>query len=74
MNAARVDAEKRMISADRILEFGLFRWSSGAGLCETTDSPINENWGAFIVIAAIRMASEYRNLDGATVFCHQESI
>jgi hypothetical protein len=74
MNAAHADAETRMISADRILEFGLFRWSPGAGLCETTDSAINENWGAFIVIATNRIASEYRNLDGATVFCRQESI
>jgi hypothetical protein len=74
IDAALADARKRGIYANRILEIGLFRWSSGAGSCETTGSAINENWGAFVVIATNSMALEYHTLGGATVFCRNESI
>jgi hypothetical protein len=74
MNAALTDAEKRGISATRILEFGLLRLSSGAGMCDTTGSTINEKWGAFVVVASTGVALEYRFLDGATVFCRNKSI
>jgi hypothetical protein len=70
IDAARSDAQKRGIYANRILEIGLFRWSAGESSCVTpTESATGESWGSLIVIASNTSTLEYHGLGAATVFC-----
>jgi hypothetical protein len=72
---ARRDAYARGLQANRILEFGLFRWPSGAAMCSApTDSPAGEVWGSFLVVADYHSAMEFRAAAGATVFCRSRSL